>query len=162
MAHAHISLGRSRRRIATVLCLTAAALLVTAAAVLAATVAKGATYRGTFKAGADTPTLTFAVSANGKRVTNIRVTDTGLYCAGGGAVTPVHFKDATITAAGSFHTTGQYRITIGPKKGQVGQDDSLTGTFAHGRREHGTLTTKYVGGVPAACSGHSPYSTKAS
>lgn len=155
--------ARRRRRFAVSLLTVAMAMLTAAAVVLAAVpVKKGATYRGTFKAGADLPRLSFKVSPNGKTVTNISTTDTGLYCPGGGAVTPVHFKNAAISAKGTFTTTGQYRITFGPRKGQIGEHLTLTGTFKKGGKESGRMTTTFLAPVPTACSGTSPYTTSAS
>jgi len=137
------------------------AMLAAAAVVLATAPVRGATYEGTFKAGFDTIRLSFKVSSSGRRVMNLRVTDTGLYCAGGGGVSPVHFKDASISANGAFKSTGEYKIAIGPRKGQIGQELAITGTFKTGKREGGTMKTTYTGPVSSSCSGQSKYSTKA-
>lgn len=155
--------NRNPRRLLAAASLTVAtvAMLAAAAVALAATPVTGATYNGTFKAGFDTVRLSFKVSSNGKRVTNLRVTDTGLYCAGGGGVTPVHFNDAGISATGTFRSTGEYRIAIGPRSGQIGEELAITGTFKTGRREGGTMKTTYTGSVSSSCSGQSSYSTKA-
>jgi hypothetical protein len=154
--------GSPRRLLAAAsLTVAAVAMLAAAGVVLAAAPVRGATYKGTFKAGFDTVRLSFKVSSNGKRVTNLRVTDTGLYCAGGGGVSPVHFKDASIAANGTFKSTGEYKIAIGPRKGQIGQKLAITGTFKTGKREGGTMKTTYTGSVSSSCSGQSKYSTKA-
>jgi len=154
--------NRSPRRLlaATSLIVATVATLAAAAVVLAAAPVRGATYKGTFNAGFDTVRLSFKVSSNGKRVTNLRVSDTGLYCPGGGGVSPVHFRDASISANGTFKSTGEYRIAIGPRKGQIGQQLAITGTFKSGKRETGTMKTTYTGLVSSACSGQSTYSTK--
>jgi hypothetical protein len=156
--------SRSPRRLLAAASLTVAtvAMLAAAAVVLAAAPVRGATYKGTFNAGFDTVRLSFKVSSNGKRMTNLRVTDTGLYCTGGGGVSPVHFKDASISASGTFKSTGEYKIAIGPRKGQIGQKLAITGTFKTGKREGGTMKTTYTGSVSSSCSGQSKYSTKAS
>jgi hypothetical protein len=129
-----------------------------AAVALAAKPVKGASYSGTFRAGGEPVTLTFKVSSNGKRVTNLHASNAGLYCSGGGPATPVKFKDGTISAKGTFKSTGHYTIAVGPKKGQIGSKLTVTGSFKSGCRETGTLKTTYVGF--ARCSGTSDYSTK--
>ncbi|HEV7939141.1 MAG TPA: hypothetical protein VGP18_14105, partial [Solirubrobacteraceae bacterium] len=94
-----------------------------------------------------------------KTVTALTASNTPLYCEGGGRPTPVRFKRATISSNGTFTSTGQYVISEGPKKGQVGTKLKITGKFLKGKAEQGTITTTYVG-FPN-CSGKSAYSTKA-
>ncbi len=151
-----------RLRALASLTVVAVAMLGTAGAVLAAAPVKGATYKGKFKAGFDMPKISFKVSADGKRVTHLHTSDVGLYCVGGGGVVPTNFKDATISANGTFKSTAKDIIKIGPRKGQVGENLKITGTFKSGGKESGTMTTTYAGGISTTCSGSSKYSTKAS
>jgi hypothetical protein len=152
---AFVLVGSARRAIAP---LAIVAMLLGAAVALAASPVKGAKYRGTFRAGFDLPTVTFKVSSNGKKVTNLRATDAGLYCTGGGQVTPIKFKDASISPAGKFSSTGTFRLTFGPFKGQIGTRVSITGTFKAGGKESGKMKSTLVK-APARCSGTSGYST---
>lgn len=134
-----------------------AALLANAA--LAAPPLKGGSYKGNLTPARDGVSVSFKVSASGKQVTALTVSNTPLYCSGGGRPTPVRFKAAAVAPAGTFTSTGEYTIAEGPKKGQVGARLKITGSFLAGGRERGTLTTTYPGF--ANCSGKSSYSTKA-
>ena len=49
-------------------------------------------------------------------------------------------------------------ISSGPAKGSVAATLRVSGSFAGGGRESGTVTTTY-GGPAAKCGGHSAYST---
>jgi hypothetical protein len=122
------------------------------------TVVKGGSYTGSLIPSRDGVLVSFNVSANGKKVSALKVSNTPLYCSGGGKPTPVRFKSATISGKGTFSSTGKYLILEGPKKGQVGANLKITGKFLKGRKEQGTLTTSYVGF--SGCSGKSPYATK--
>jgi hypothetical protein len=135
------------------------AVLVVVSAALAAGQVKGGAYKGSLMPAKDGVLVSFKVSSSGKRVSALSITNTPLYCSGGGKPIPVHFKDASISAKGTFSSTGKYLIVEGPKKGQVGANLRITGKFLKGRKERGELTTKYVG-FPN-CSGMSSYSTKA-
>jgi hypothetical protein len=135
------------------------ALLIAASAALAANQVKGGSYKGSLTPSRDGVAVTFKVSPSGKQVTALSVSNTPLYCEGGGPPTPVRFKNASISAAGTFTSTGQWVIKEGPKKGQVGTKLKITGKFLKGRAERGTITTTYVGF--SNCSGKSSYSTGA-
>jgi hypothetical protein len=134
-------------------------LVVVATAALAASQVKGGSYKGSLMPSREGVVVSFRVSSNGRQVTGLETSNTPLYCSGGGKPTPVHFKSASISANGTFTSTGQYVIREGHNKGQVGTKLRITGRFLEGRAEQGTLTTTYVG-FPA-CSGKSSYSTVA-
>lgn len=137
--------------------LVAAAAL--AAAALAANQVAGGSYKGALVPSRQGVAVSFKVSANGSRVRSLSITNIPLYCEGGGPPIPVRFKDAAISAKGTFTSSAVVRIKIGPLKGQIGERLKIAGKFLKGRREQGTLTTTY----PKAqqCSGSSSYSTKA-
>jgi hypothetical protein len=137
----------------------AVALLIVVSAAFAANQVKGGSYKGSLTPPRDGAIISFKVSPNGKQVTTLSVSNTPLYCEGGGPPTPVRFKNASISAAGAFTSTGQWVIKEGPKKGQVGTKLKITGKFLKGKAEQGTIATTYVG-FPK-CSGKSAYSTKA-
>ncbi|HEV7937886.1 MAG TPA: hypothetical protein VGP18_07680 [Solirubrobacteraceae bacterium] len=137
----------------------ALALLIVASAALAANQVKGGSYKGSLTPARDGALISFKVSSSAKQVTALSVSNTPLYCEGGGPPTPVRFKNASISAGGTFSSTGQWVIKEGPKKGKVGTKLKITGKFLKGKAEQGTITTTYVG-FPK-CSGKSAYSTKA-
>jgi hypothetical protein len=132
--------------------------LIGAGAALGATPIKGGSYSGSL---AHDPAITvkFKVSSSGKRVSSLTISNTPLFCQGGGPATPVHFKNAAISAHGAFTSTGRYVIKVGPLKGQLGIELKITGKFSKGRREQGTLTTTYL--KAKQCSGKSAYATSA-
>lgn len=138
-------------------CVVLAVLIVVSAA-LAANQVKGGSYTGGVMPANDGVVVSFKVSLSGKLVTALTISNTPLYCSGGGRPTPVHFKSASISSNGSFASTGKYVISEGPKKGQVGTKLKIAGKFLKGGKEHGVLTTTYVGF--SKCSGKSAYSTK--
>jgi hypothetical protein len=132
--------------------------VVVASAALAAAQIRGGSYKGSLVSANDGVMVSFKVSATGKQVTALEISNTPIYCNGGGRPIPVHFKNAAISGKGTFSSTGQYVIVEGPKKGQVGTKLRITGKFLKGRAEQGVLTTTYVG-IPG-CGGKSPYTTK--
>ncbi len=148
----------SKHKALSALCV-AVALLIVASAALAASQVKGGSYKGSLTPARDGALISFKVSSSGKQVTALSVSNTPLYCEGGGPPTPVRFKNASISAAGTFSSTGQWVIKEGPKKGQVGTKLKITGKFLKGKAEQGTIATTYVG-FPS-CSGKSAYNTKA-
>lgn len=103
--------------------------------------------------------MSFKVSRNGRTVASLRITNTPLYCEGGGPPTPIRFRNATISKNGTFTSTGRYVIKSGPLKGQIGTKLTITGVFLGGSRERGTLTTTYL--KEPKCSGSSSYTTMA-
>jgi hypothetical protein len=137
----------------------AVTLLVVVSTAFAANQVSGGSYKGALVPSRDGAVVSFRVSSSGKQVTALSISNTPLYCSGGGRPTPVHFKNASISGDGTFASTGKYVILEGPKKGQVGTKLKITGKFLKGRAEQGTVTTTYVGF--SNCSGKSSYSTKA-
>ncbi len=127
---------------------------------LAASQVRGGSYKGGLVPSKQEIVVSFKVSSSGKQVAGLQVSNTPLYCSGGGKPTPVHFKSASISSAGTFASSGKYVIQEGPKKGQVGTKLEITGKFLKGKLEQGTLTTTYPG-VPNSCGGKSSYTTKA-
>ncbi len=125
---------------------------------LAASQIKGASYSGSLAAPRSSYAVSFKVSASGKRVTGLRISSTPFYCQGGGRPTPVSFAGATISKAGTFTSTGRYVIKEGPLKGQAGTKLKITGKFAKGGSERGTVTSTYP--KTASCDGKSSYTTK--
>jgi hypothetical protein len=134
-------------------------LLLTSAAFAAGQV-KGGSYKGGLVPSKQEIVVSFKVSSNGKQVTALEISNTPLYCSGGGRPTPVHFKNASISSQGTFSSTGEYIILEGPLKGHVGTKLKITGKFHKGKAEAGTLTTTYPG-VSNTCGGSSQYTTKA-
>ncbi len=129
-------------------------------AALAADQVKGGSYRGGLVPAKQEIVVSFRVSSSGKQVTALQISNTPLYCSGGGRPTPVHFKNAAISGNGTFTSSGRYVIQEGPKKGQVGTKLKISGKFLKGEAERGELTTTYLG-VPNSCGGKSSYTTKA-
>jgi hypothetical protein len=125
---------------------------------LAGPQAKGGSYKGTLSAPRTTYIVSLKVSRDGKRVTNLRISNTPFFCSGGGRPTPVSFPSAQISGSGTFTSKGKFIISEGPLKGQVGALLTLTGQFAKGRREQGKVTTIYPGA--ASCNGSARYQTK--
>jgi hypothetical protein len=134
-------------------------LVLVASAALAAGQVKGGSYKGGLVPSKQEIVVSFKVSSSGKQVTALEISNTPLYCSGGGKPTPVHFKNASISRQGGFSSTGEYVILEGPLKGQVGTKLKITGKFHKGGSETGTLTTTYLG-VPNTCGGKSSYTTK--
>ena len=151
-------MSRSRQGLSTALLALLVVGLVTGVA-LAANQVKGASYKGALTPPRDGVSVSFKVSGSGARVTSLALTNVPLYCEGGGPPIPVRFKDAVISAKGTFTSKAQVMIKVGPLKGQVGERLTIAGKFLKGRSEQGKLTTTY----PHAqqCSGSSSYSTKA-
>ena len=104
---------------------------------LAANQVKGASYSGQLAAPRTSYLVSFKVSASGKQVTALKVSNAPFYCSGGGRAIPVSFASATISKAGTFTSTGKYVIVEGPLKGQVGTKLKLTGKFGKHGGEQG-------------------------
>ncbi len=122
---------------------------------LAASQVKDASYKG--EVAQKLVTVSFRVSSNGKQVTALSISNTPIYCQGGGRPIPVRFANAPISARGIFTSTGRYVIAEGPLKGQLGTKLKITGKFLKGGREQGVLTTTWV--KTPSCSGKSSYGT---
>jgi hypothetical protein len=149
---------RSRK----ILVLAAAALALASAAALAASPTGGTHYRGSLTGSQAHVTISFHVSADRSQVEDVALGKLPIYCTGNAPPgARVAFKPAKISATGTFSTTGADTLDAGPLKGQKVATLKLSGSFAAGGAEHGTLATTYSG--PAAhCNGRSSYRTHAS
>ncbi|HVC85761.1 MAG TPA: hypothetical protein VNC12_10975 [Solirubrobacteraceae bacterium] len=139
---------------------TLVAFAVAAAAAFAAAPVTGATYTGALAGQHPKITISFRVSASGREVENLRIGRLPIYCGGSGPPgTPrIKFKNAAISANGSFSSPGKDMIATGPLKGSVVATLRVSGSFSAGGHERGTVTTTYSG--PAKnCGGHSAYAT---
>jgi hypothetical protein len=145
-------LGRRNGAVAVALALSA---LAGTGVALAANQVKGASYRG--EVAQKGVTVSFKVSSTGKQVTALSISNTPIYCQGGGRPIPVRFASAPISAGGTFTSTGRYVIAEGPLKGQLGTKLKISGKFLKGGREQGVLTTTWV--KTPSCSGKSSYGT---
>lgn len=125
---------------------------------LAANQVKGASYSGALASPRSSYLVSFKVSASGKQVTALKISNTPFYCSGGGRPVPVSFASATISKAGTFTSTGKYVIVEGPLKGQVGTKLEITGRFGKHGSEQGTLVSTYP--KTPSCNGKSSYTTK--
>jgi len=144
-----------------IIVVAAAASALCAATAFAGPARSGATYRGSLAGSQGHVSITLRISADGARVSAVTLSKLPIYCTGnappGARVT---FRAATISAAGSFSTTGVDSLVAGPLKGQKVATLTLRGTFGAGGGERGVITTTYSG--PAAhCGGKSSYSTRA-
>jgi hypothetical protein len=137
----------------------ALALAAAAAVAIAANQVKGGSYTGSLLPATRAISVSFKVSSTGKQVSSLRISNIPIYCSGGGPPIPIRFKNAAISAQGTFTSSAQYVIKVGPLKGKVGEKLKITGKFLKGKREQGTLTTSYP--KAHACGGSSPYKTKA-
>ena len=149
---------RGRRSRHTLPAAAAIGVLACASAALAAASVKGGSYSGRLAAPRSAYLVSFKVAASGKQVTGLKISNLPFYCPGGGRPIPVHFANATISKAGTFTSTGRYVIVEGPLKGQVGTKLKITGKFAAGGSERGTITSTFV--KTPKCSGKSSYTTK--
>ncbi len=131
-------------------------LLFLAQSAIAVAPKKGGSYHGTLAAPRAGIAVTFKVSANGRKVSALKVSTMPLYCSGGGPLVPITFKTASITE-GKFKSTGKQTITGGPQKGKIGARLSITGKFGKGGTEAGKLTITYV--YAPTCGGTSAYTT---
>ncbi len=150
---------RARATAPTLVAAIAACLLAAAAFAAKPSQVKGGSYAGGLIPASRNIRVSFKVSKDGRNVTSLTISNTPLYCEGGGPATPIHFKNAPISSSGTFKSTGRYVIAVGPLKGQVGTKLAITGKFLKGRREQGILTTTYL--KAPTCSGKSSYTTKA-
>ena len=123
-------------------------------------VVKGGSYAGTLAPPRTSITVTFKLSKDGKSVTSLKTNNLPFYCQGGGPPVPIKFKNAPISKAGTFKSTGVQIISVGPK-GQKGATLKITGRFLAGRAESGKITTKFPASSGTSCNGSSTYSTKA-
>jgi hypothetical protein len=140
--------------------LTALGALACAGATLAAGHLANGSYSGALAAPKSSITVKFKVTAAGRKVTNLTISNTPFYCEGGGRPLPVRFPGATISSAGTFSAQATNVIKEGPLKGQVGERLKITGKFGEHNVEQGKLTTTYP--KSPRCTGSSGYTTKKS
>ena len=128
-----------RRLVATGLVLAVAL----AGIAIAAAPRKGATYRGTIITGG--AAISWKVTATGKKVKQLAITNTPLFCEGGGAPVPLKFPAAAISKKGRFTTTATRKITEGPSAGKPQVEVTINGRFAKGGKATGTLKADWFG-----------------
>ena len=117
----------------------AAAMLASGGVALASNVIKGASYAGHYEGGVTT-SISFTVSANGKKVKDLSVT-TPFKCSGGcgGAGSPIG-GSARISKKGKFEATLKL---MDPGSTQAYGSDTVTGTFLKHGKATGTVTSHF-------------------
>jgi len=119
--------------------LAAAAVLASAGIALASDAIGGASYSGHYQ-GRVTDTISFTVSANGKRLTDLSVT-TPFKCSGGcGGVTSPIGGSARISSKGKFKATLKL---LEPGSTTSYGSDTVTGTFLKHGKAKGTVTSHF-------------------
>ncbi|HEX3692848.1 MAG TPA: hypothetical protein VHU13_05835 [Solirubrobacteraceae bacterium] len=146
-----MKIKRGSRAFAAIL----AVALVVAAGALAAKPIKGATYSGTIKRTSNvTYTISFKVSANGKKVSDFRLlSGYPVYCEGGG-FGEVKSASGKVTDKGTF--TVKLPIYFAPTHQHQGFV-IVTGSFGEHGKESGKVKTDFT--KAATCNGTSSYST---
>ena len=150
------SVGNARVR---VLALAVIAILTVAGTALAAPTAKpenGKSYRGAIKRYG-TP-ISFTVSSAGNSVSRFQIKYAPfIFCQGGGLA--MKSRSARVSGNGTFNATlPLYSTTNGKQYGHM----TVTGSFAEGGKEAGTVTVAMNNVLPgSSCNGSSSYSTKA-
>jgi len=133
----------SRRRLACVGALTLGAALVAAGVALASDAVKSGSYIGHYKGGM-TEAISFKVSANGKKVTDLSV-ETPFKCQGGcGGVESPSGGTASISKKGKFKVKLEIKAPGGSTT-SVGTD-TVVGTFESGGTAKGTVTSHFDAG----------------
>jgi hypothetical protein len=123
------------------------------AAVAPAASVKSGTYNG--KLNPNSSVKIKIVAKHGKATASI--SNIPLFCSGGGPAIPIHFPTVAISRSGAFRTSYNHKITVGPRKGQLGTKLQLSGTFS-GSHVQGVLETSWIGNT--ICSGRSIYTAK--
>ena len=138
--HSRLSLGARGRRAGLT---TAAVLLAGGGVAFASHVIRGATYAGAYT-GRPTDHISFKVSPNGAKVTQLSVS-TPFHCGGGcGGVVNGGPGTARITRQGTFKVTLQLYFPPGSHSSEG--TDTVTGTFlAHGHAK-GTVSSHFTHG----------------
>lgn len=138
---------------AAVMAAAVVGVLVCAAVTLGAYQIKGAYYSGSLIVKPhEVDAVTFHVSKDGKRVTELQLSDLPVYCAEEGPGVFLSFPDAKISARRAFRSTA--KTTTGLAPAQM----TITGRFLRDGSERGVVTTTYRG--EPACSGRSSYVDK--
>ena len=134
------------------------ALATIAAPALAAGPIKGAGYHGALSGSQAKVTISFKVSAAGV-IQSMRLSGLPNYCGRAAPGAPkIAFPNTKVAANGTFSIPGKDLVAAGPLKGSVVATLRVSGRFASGGKEGGTLTTTY-GGPAKKCGGHSTYTT---
>jgi hypothetical protein len=134
------------------------ALAVLSVPTLAAGPIKGASYHGALSGSQAKVTIAFKVSAAGE-IQNMRIGSLPNYCGRAAPGTPkITFPNTKVSANGTFTIPGKDLIAAGPLKGSVVATLRVSGRFASGGKETGTVTTTY-GGPAKKCGGQSAYAT---
>ncbi len=138
---------------------SAALVALLAAAAEAAAVVAGGNYRGALAGPQSKVGVSFRVSGDGRQVLAVRLTKLPIYCKGSPPpAARISFHSAAIVG-GRFTAKGRDAIPVGPLKGTPVATLTMTGTFAPGGRESGTITTTFAGSA-SKCGGHSSYTTR--
>lgn len=149
-----------RRNRGPAISVAALVLALSTAVALAAAPVRGATYRGSLTGAQSSIQISFRVSPGGGQVQAIRLSALPIFCTGGAPPnSTLKFASAVVTRTGTFSTTGRDLLGVGPLKGTVAAKLTLTGTFAAGGRESGTVTTIF-GGSGTRCGGRVRYRTR--
>jgi hypothetical protein len=119
---------------------------------------KGAGYHGSLSGSQAKVKISFRVSAAGV-IQNMRLSSLPNYCGRAAPGVPkIVFPNTKVAANGTFSIPGKDLIAAGPLKGSVVATLRVSGRFASGGKESGTVTTTY-GGPAKRCGGHSAYAT---
>jgi hypothetical protein len=149
-----------RRNHWRIVSVAAIAMAMPAAVALAAAPTRGATYRGLLAGSHSSIKVSFHVSPGGSQVQAIRLSALPVFCPGGAPPnSTLTFANAHVTPAGTFSTTGRDLLGVGPLKGTVAAKLAITGTFAAGGHESGTVTTIFAGSA-THCDGRARYSAR--
>jgi hypothetical protein len=143
-----------RLRNLAVAAISAAMLFALAALAVAATPVKGGKYKGTLT-GQSGERVTFNVSSNGTKVTNMRVGPYPPNKCGAGGQPPKQSSDTASIKSGKFTAHISYRSTTG----KLIAETTVTGEFLTNRKEKGTVKGTISGA--SQCTGSFPYTTKA-
>jgi hypothetical protein len=132
------------------------ALVVLAAVALAASPVSGAKYSGHLKlSSADT--VTFKVSASGKKVIGVKVMpEIPNRCGSGGGTLPSQVSKPAKIENGKFSAVVEEKLSNGAVSGTA----TVTGKFLRGGKEMGVVENPLPGAKE--CAGNFPYTAKAS
>jgi hypothetical protein len=146
---------RLHRRVLGAIALIALVATAEGAAAFAATPIKGATYEGKIAHTSNVAySISFKVSANGKRVSNFTLTNGyPVYCQGGGFGT-VQKASGTVAKNGTFDVKLPIYFSPSQHQGFV----IINGRFAKHDKESGKVMTDFTHGT--TCNGTSRYATK--
>jgi hypothetical protein len=130
-------------RVRSVGLIAAAVVFASAGVALASHAIRGASYSGTYK-GHPTDGISFTISANGKRLTHLRVA-TPFHCNGGcGGVANGGPGSARITRKGTFKVTLPLYFPPGSHSSEG--TDTVKGKFLSSGRAKGTVTSHFKHG----------------